>query len=108
VFEYGGGGSGYIETVVIDISSTEYEVTVGRDSSKGNSFVTNKDGKMIANALQGGNGGGYDAGPGYSGGGGQQAGKGESNGSDGQGEQGGRGSGIIISENNFDHESCFE
>ena len=96
---YGGGGSGYLETVVIDISSMEYEVTVGRSGK--NSFVKSNDGETIINALQGGDGHNY-GGPGYSGGGGYE-GKGGSNGSDGQGKQGGQGSGIDISEIHLDH-----
>ena len=95
-----GGGSGYIESVVIDISSTEYEVTVGRRGE--NSFVKNNDGMIIINALQGGNGYNTTGGPGYSGGGGRSS-KGGSNGSNGQGDQAGQGSGIDISKIDLDH-----
>ena len=49
-----GGGSGYIKNVVIDISSSEYEVTVGESSFKGDSFVKNKEGETIINAPKGG------------------------------------------------------
>ena len=98
-----GGGSGSIKNVVIDISSAEYEVTVGEFSFKGDSFVKNKEGETIINASKGG-----DAkrnrdwlekcGSGYSGGGSKFKCKGGSNGMDGEGKNGGHGSGTDISE----------
>ena len=102
---HGGGGSGYIENVIINISSTEYEVTVG--NSYGPSYVINNAGENIIYANQGGNGNDiYKGGDGYSGGGGEWS-NGGSNGSDGEGregeEYGGRGSGTNITEVSMDH-----
>ena len=98
--QYGGGGSGYVETVVIDISSTEYEVTVGRESSY--SYVKNNEGEFIISALPGEKGSDPYGGNGYSGGGGQGS-KGGSNGSDGEGSRGGSGTGTDISEISLNH-----
>jgi hypothetical protein len=84
-----GGGSGYVEYVVIDISSTEYEVEY--------SSVKNKEGDTIIHANGGGVGDGMTGGRGYSGGG-DTSSSGGSNGSDGYGENGGKGSGTNISE----------
>ena len=84
-----GGGSGYVEYVVIDISSTEYEVEY--------SSIKNKEGEMIIHANGGGSGDGMTGGRGYSGGG-DTSSSGGSNGSDGYGENGGKGSGTNISE----------
>ena len=99
---YGGGGSGYVETVVIDISSTEYDVTVGTTSNGGDSYVKNNAGEKIMNALQGGNSYSYHGGLGYSGGG-DRSSKGGSNGSDGEGENGGSGTGTDVSEISLNH-----
>ena len=96
-----GGGSGYLENVVIDISSTEFEMTVGSGYGE-DSFVKNNDGETIINALQGGKSYPNIGGRGYSGGGGQGS-KGGSNGSDGEGENGGSGSGRDISEIALNH-----
>ena len=96
-----GGGSGYLENVVIDISSTEFEMTV--ESGYGeDSFVKNNDGETIINALQGGKSYPNIGGRGYSGGGGQGS-KGGSNGSDGEGSTGGSGTGTDISEISLNH-----
>ena len=97
-----GGGSGYIKNVVIDISSAEYEVTVGESSFKGDSFVKNKEGETIINAPKGGDANHNrkwleKCGSGYSGGGSNFQCKGGSNGMDGEGKNGGHGSGIDIS-----------
>ena len=98
-----GGGSGYIKNVVIDISSAEYEVTVGEFSFKGDSFVKNKEGETIINAPKGGDANHNrdwleKCGSGYSGGGSKFKCKGGSNGMDGEGKNGGHGSGTNISE----------
>ena len=99
-----GGGSGYIKNVVIDISSAEYEVTVGQSSFKGDSFVKNKKGETIIKAPKGGDANHYRdwlerCGSGYSGGGSNCIEcKGGSNGLDGEGKNGGHGSGMDISE----------
>ena len=99
-----GGGSGYIKNVVIDISSAEYEVTVGEFSSfgVGDSFVKNEEGETIMNAPKGGDANHNrkwleKCGSGYSGGG-SKGRKGGSNGMDGEGKNGGHGSGTDISE----------
>ena len=69
----GGGGSGYVKTVVIDISSTDYQVSVGQYGHE--SFVKKNDGQRVLTAQPGGNAyvGNYGdsyGGDGYSGGGG--------------------------------------
>ena len=65
----GGGGSGYVKTVVIDISSTDYQVSVGQYGHE--SFVKKNDGQKVLTAQPGGNANGdYNGGDGYSGGGG--------------------------------------
>ena len=69
----GGGGSGYVKTVVIDIFSTSYQVSVGQHGQK--SFVKKNDGQKVLTAQPGDNANEYDdheynGGDGYSGGGG--------------------------------------
>merc|ERR1719464_1499535 len=84
---FGGGGSGYVESNVIDIFSMEYEVSVG--DYRQDSFVREKNGQNILTAQPGGHGGTgspSNGGFGYSGGGSGGTGyKGGSNGSDGEG-----------------------
>ena len=98
-----GGGSGYISNVLVNVSSTEYEVTVGRqyEYNDGDSFINSKEGATIIKANGGRNAYYGGGGNGYSGGGGH--GKGGSNGMNGEGENGGSGSGTNISEIFLDH-----
>ena len=89
----GGGGSGYVQSVVFDIFSTEYQVSVGKYGHE--SFAKKKYGPRIITAKQGGNGGRYTGGRGYSGGGYRH--EGGSDGSNGKGSSGGNGMGLDIS-----------
>ena len=96
-----GGGSGYISNVLVNISSTEYEVTVGGRYDVGDSFIKNTEEVTIIKANRGGNAYFGGGGNGYSGGG--YHGKGGSNGMNGEGENGGSGSGTNISEIFLNH-----
>jgi hypothetical protein len=103
----GGGGSGYVKTVVIDISSTDYQVSVGQYGQE--SFVKKNDGQKVLTAQPGGNSE-YDSygidngGDGYSGGGGGYRGtRGGYNGSDGKCCYAGSGSGFDISTISLEH-----
>ena len=96
---YGGGGSGYVKSNVIDVSSTKYQVSVGQYGQ--DSVFRLKNGQNVLTAQAGGDGDSYDSlvgGDGYSGGGsgGYNGGgeKGGSDGSDGNGSY--RGSGSIF------------
>ena len=94
-----GGGSGNVEYVVIDISSSEYEVTIGGCAypyQDDDICVTIPQGEAVIYVDQGETSSSH-GGSGYSGGGGW-GNKGGSNGSDGAGQNGGSGSGIDISE----------
>ena len=96
---YYGGGSGNVEYVVIDISSSEYDVTIGGCAypyQDHDICVTIPQGEAIIYVDQGETSSSH-GGSGYSGGGGNSS-KGGSNGSDGAGENGGSGSGMDISE----------
>ena len=106
----GGGGSGYVKTVVIDISSTDYQVSVGQYGHE--SFVKKNDGQKVLTAQPGVNAyaGNYGTGTnyggdGYSGGGGGYRGTtgGGYNGSDGDCCYEGSGSGFDISSISLEH-----
>ena len=107
----GGGGSGYVKSKVIDITSTEYQVSVGECGQE--SFVQKNDGQKLITAQKGKDGQGTRpsnyGGNGYSGGGqgsnngGERSTKGGSNGSDGEGSYGGTGSGFDISTISLEH-----
>ena len=103
----GGGGSGYVKTVVIDISSTDYQVSVGQYGHE--SFVKKNDGQKVITAQPGGNARWAYArnygGDGYSGGGGGYRGTtgGGYNGSDGDCCYEGSGSGFDISTISLEH-----
>ena len=107
----GGGGSGYVKSKVIDVTSTEYQVSVGQYGQ--DSFVQKNDGQKLITAQRGQDGHGTlpvgTGGNGYSGGGHGRGGgggstKGGSDGSDGEGSPyGGRGSGFDISTISLEH-----
>ena len=106
----GGGGSGYVKSKVIDVTSTEYQVSVGQYGQ--DSFVQKNDGQKLITAQRGEDGHGTrpvgTGGNGYSGGGhgsgGGRSTKGGSDGSDGEGSPyGGRGSGFDISTISLEH-----
>ena len=94
-----------MESNVIDIFLTEYEVSVG--DWRQDSFVRGKNGQNMIIAQPGGHGGTGSpskGGVGYSGGGAGGTGyKGGSNGSDGEGANGGIGSGFDISTMSLEH-----
>ena len=95
---YGGGGSGYVMSDVIDVSSTEYQVSVGQQGQE--SVFRIKNGQNVITAQAGRDGldsGDTNGGDGYSGGG-AKGNNGGSDGSDGNGGLfGGSGSGLDIS-----------
>ena len=91
----GGGGSGYVKSGVIDVSSTEYEVSVGQYGQ--DSVFRIKHGQNVITAQVGGYGSfDYGGGDGYSGGG-YDENNGGSDGSGGNGSNGGSGSNLDIS-----------
>lgn len=96
---YGGGGSGYVMSDVIDVSSTDYQASVGQGGQ--DSVFKIKNGQNIITAQAGGDGTSNNSGDGYSGGGGYGNGhagyNGGSDGSNGDGTNGGSGSGLNIS-----------
>ena len=107
----GGGGSGYVKSKVIDVTSTQYQVSVGKYGQ--DSFFQKNDGEKLITALRGEDGQGTHptnrGGNGYSGGGqgsnngGGGSTKGGSDGSDGEGSYGGSGSGFNISTISLEH-----
>ena len=101
---YGGGGSGYVKSDVIDISSKGYQVLVDirNDYAQYPWIVRKMNGEDILYAWSGETGC-RNGGNGYSGGGGYLGGKGGSNGSDGEGSNGGSGSGFDISTISLEH-----
>ena len=107
----GGGGSGYVKSKVIDVTSTNYQVSVGQYGQ--DSFFQKNDGQKLITAQRGEDGHGTRptnrGGNGYSGGGqgsnnrGEGSTKGGSNGSDGEGANGGSGSGFDIATISLEH-----
>ena len=92
--ECGGGGSGFVKSDVIDVSSTEYQVSVGQRGQ--DSVLRTKKGQNVIAAQTGGDGRYYYGGDGYSGGG-DSSNNGGSDGSKGDGTYEGGGSGLDIS-----------
>ena len=92
--ECGGGGSGFVKSDVIDVSSTEYQVSVGQHGQ--DSVLRTKKGQNVIAAQAGGDGRYYYGGDGYSGGG-DSSNNGGSDGSKGDGTYEGSGSGLDIS-----------
>ena len=107
----GGGGSGYVKSNVIEVTSTKYQVSVGQYGQ--DSFFQKNDGQKLITAQRGEDGQGTRpsnyGGNGYSGGGqgsnngGGGSTKGGSDGSDGEGSYGGSGSGFDISTISLEH-----
>jgi hypothetical protein len=89
-----GGGSGYVKSNVIDLSSTNYHVSVGQYGQ--DSVFRTKNGQNVVTAQAGVDGRNSHAGDGYSGGG-YGDNNGGSDGSNGNGIYGGSGSGLDIS-----------
>ena len=90
----GGGGSGFVKSDVIDVSSTEYQLSVGQHGQ--DSILRIKNGQNVIEAKAGGDSRNYYGGDGYSGGG-DSSNNGGADGLNGNGIHGGSGSGLDIS-----------